>query len=89
MFLPHRGTTFTLATGGEEVALALVAVEPLPTPAGGTERTPFSLEFLGPADPAFAQATFPLKHAELGALELFAVPIARTAEGTRYQAIFT
>lgn len=58
-------------------------------PAGGTDvRRPFSLEFRGPLDPQLGQATYQLVHAELGSLAVFLVPIARDAEGMRYQAIF-
>ena len=52
-------------------------------------RDPFSLVFLGPREPLLAQAIYGLRHAELGLLEIFLVPIARDADGARYEAIFT
>jgi hypothetical protein len=88
-FAPHVGTTFTLYAGDTTVALELVAADAIPTDPADRGRAPFSLEFLGPADPAYAQATMPLTHPGLGTLEIFLVPIARDTAGTRYQAIFT
>ncbi|MCW3013418.1 MAG: hypothetical protein JWO02_510 [Solirubrobacterales bacterium] len=88
-FVPHVGTTFTLHVGETTVPLELVAADAIPGDPADRGRPPFSLEFLGPADPAYAQATVALTHPALGTLEIFLVPIARDAAGTRYQAIFT
>jgi hypothetical protein len=86
-FRPHVGTVFTLDAGDQQVPLTLVVAEALgDQPATG--RHPFSLEFDGPADPAYAQATVPLSHPVLGELLIFLVPLARDAEKTRYQSIF-
>lgn len=52
-------------------------------------RDPFSLLFLGPGEPLLPQATHPLRHPDLGVLEIFLVPISRGADGVRYEAIFT
>lgn len=52
-------------------------------------RDPFSLIFRGPGEPVFPQAIYGLRHANLGLLEIFVVPIAQRADGTRYEAIFT
>lgn len=52
-------------------------------------RAPFSLTFLGPGEPLLPQAIYALRHADLGVLEIFLVPIARGAEGVRYEAIFS
>lgn len=52
-------------------------------------RDPFSLIFLGPDEPLLPQAIYALRHAHLGVLEIFLVPIARDADGVRYEAIFT
>lgn len=53
------------------------------------QRTPFSLVFRAPAEPALSQGIRPLAHDELGELDLFVVPIAREADGMRYQAVFS
>jgi hypothetical protein len=85
-FAPHVGSTFTLPAG---LALELVEVVALPAPPGDAGRPPFSLEFVGPADPLHPQATVELTHDVLASLAIFIVPIGRDATRTRYQAIFT
>jgi hypothetical protein len=55
----------------------------------GTSRAPFSILFHGPADPTLPQAVYRFEHDELGALELFVVPVEPDAAGPRYQAIFS
>jgi hypothetical protein len=53
---------------------------------GGMER--FSLFFTGPADILLPQQSYPLEHEQLGTLDIFLVPVARTEEGLRYEAVF-
>jgi len=52
----------------------------------GMER--FSLFFTGPADVILQQHLYPLAHDAMGELEIFLVPIARTDDGFRYEAVF-
>lgn len=54
-------------------------------PAG---RQPFSLTFEAPAEPALPQRIYRLEHPQLGAMDIFLVPVARTPEGLRYEAVF-
>jgi hypothetical protein len=49
----------------------------------------FSLFFHGPSNPYMPQATYKLKHAQLGDIELFLVPIAKDKDGFEYEAAFT
>ena len=86
-FEPHVGTTFTAEVAPAAVPLVLASVTTLAERPGG--RDPFSLLFRGPAEPLLPQAIQRLEHAELGALEIFIVPLGRDAEQTRYEAIFT
>jgi hypothetical protein len=51
-------------------------------------REPFSIVLRGPAEPILPQRIYRLEHADLGALELFLVPIAQDASVTRYEAVF-
>ena len=51
-------------------------------------RQPFSLIFVGPASPILPQATYRLEHDEMGALELFLVPVGCDEVGAQYQAVF-
>jgi hypothetical protein len=68
--------------------LVLMLDEVSPRAVSGTWES-FSLVFRGPADAPLAQGTYGLEDAELGALELFLVPIGRDARGFRYEAAFT
>ena len=48
----------------------------------------FSLVFRGPLEQPMEQGGYPLSHAEMGAEVLFLVPVAREADGFRYEAVF-
>jgi len=48
----------------------------------------FSILFRGPLETPFPQGSFPLHHEVLGAVVLFLVPVAREADGFRYEAVF-
>ena len=52
----------------------------------GMER--FSLFFTGPADPFLPQLMYSLSHEVMGEFEIFLVPIGKTADGFRYEAVF-
>lgn len=83
-FRPHIGTEFVVdVEGGDPLVLTLEAVETL---GRGHElrAEPFSLAFAGPPDRMAPQGTFTLRHAALGELEIFVVPV----EPGRYQALF-
>ena len=70
----------------EAAAVQPTSGVPVATPGG---RTPFSIVFRGPQEPLLPQSIYPFEHAELGAFEIFIVPIGRDADGVRYEAIFT
>jgi hypothetical protein len=58
-----------------------------------TERKPgsyesFSLIFQGPAGPLLPQRIYTLERPDCGPSELFLVPIARDANGIKYEAVF-
>jgi uncharacterized protein DUF6916 len=52
-------------------------------------RQPFSLVFLGPPEVVQPQAIYRFEHVELGAFEIFIVPIGRSARGVSYEAVFS
>ena len=52
-------------------------------------RVPFSLVFVGPADRGVSQQTCAFSHGELGAFDLFVVPLGPTDEGMRYEAVIS
>lgn len=58
--------------------------------AGGTaSRAQFSLVFRGGPDLPLRQRIYRVEHDELGALDLFLVPIGPDGVGQRYEAVFT
>lgn len=72
--------------GGAPIELAVESVDALPSHRMRAE--PFSLVLRGPPAPLLAQATYRVQHPRHGVLELFLVPIARDAGGTRYEVTF-
>lgn len=89
-FTRHVNTTFSISLGeSRRVELKLVEVvgyESRPDEQQGMER--FSLFFLGPAEPFLPQNTYTMEHEQMGSNPIFIVPIAKTDEGFRYQAVF-
>ena len=68
-----------------EIALELVSVSDLrETP----RQRMYSLLFRGPLETPFQQGSFPLAHDAMGQAILFLVPVAREADGFRYEAVF-
>ncbi len=52
-------------------------------------RRPFSLIFLGPAQPVLPQAIYSFQHPAFDGLEIFIVPLGPRTGQMQYQAIFT
>jgi len=67
------------------IRLDLIEVSPVRS-MGGSEA--FSIVFRGPAGAFLPQASYQFRHDELGAFELFIVPIRQDAHGFYYEAIF-
>lgn len=83
------GETFGATAGdGRQLALTLTSVEELSGSRSGG-RTPFSLEFRDEAQNHVPQQTVRMEHPELGAFDVFIVPLGPAPEGMRYEAIFT
>jgi hypothetical protein len=51
-------------------------------------RTPFSLVFRGPDEPIYPQKSYRFEHEEIGAHDIFIVPVGPDTEGMRYEAVF-
>jgi hypothetical protein len=80
------GTDFAVMDArGEQVVLVLrlAEVNPRPAPAGYEQ---FSALFRAPVSPLLPQATYAIRHATLGEMPLFIVPIASEADGATYEA---
>jgi hypothetical protein len=86
-FAPHVEVEFPVQVGDVQHVLRLTEASPQGA-ADDAGRQPFTLVFSGPAEPLLEQATYPLEHPALGRLDVFLVPMARDATGTRYTAVF-
>jgi hypothetical protein len=90
-FAAHVGDEFHIGTdaGADDSTLRLVEVTPLPSHPNAPRAEPFSLVFSGERGVALRQRTYAIRHPELGAFELFLVPIGPDASGVpRYESIF-
>ena len=93
LFEGRVGEEFVVAAyDGPSVRTELVEATESAEPGGagpeGQPRLQFSLVFRGPLEPVLPQATYNLEHAELGALDVFLVPIGPGHGGMQYQAVF-
>jgi hypothetical protein len=89
-FAGRLGERFSMELdGGVEQDVELIELTRLGDQPTGGSRAPFSIVFRGPAGPVAPQRIYRFRHAELGELELFVVPIGADGEGVRYEAIFT
>jgi hypothetical protein len=88
MFGDKVGDAFVIdEADSPPVELALVEATALPNHAKAP-RVPFSLLFTTQGSAVLPQRTFTLRHAVLGALSIFLVPIGRDEHKVTYQAIF-
>lgn len=87
-FEPLVGSSFTLQLD-DATCLTAQLIEARPGQHPSTEgRAPFSLTLEAPHEPALPQRIYRLAHAQLGSLDLFLVPVARSATGLHYEAVF-
>jgi len=89
-FAEELGSPFQLDWGAAApLRLELVEATELGRASVGMRRSPFSLLFRGPRQPALPQRIYPLEHDRLGRLEIFLVPLGPEGEAMRYEAVFT
>ena len=86
-FKPHIGSQFDLQAAGGTIAMKLSRVDPAGE--SGRKGGAFSLIFAAPRGPWLPQAIYPMRHAALGTMEIFLVPIGPIGEANGYQAVFT
>ena len=88
-FAPCVGEGFDVDMGTGSLALTLAEASPLPGHnLSWLRRAPFSLLFRSGSPIVLPQRTYRLKHARLGSIEVFLVPVARDRSGILYQAIY-
>lgn len=81
--------TFSAGLNGMDVPFVLVEARPLQSPpAPNLARAPFSLLFRNTSPVLFPQQTYVMRHASLGEVGIFLVPVAQEREGFLYQAVF-
>jgi Domain of unknown function (DUF6916) len=82
-FIPRRGESFRIVSDdGSPFEAKLVEVTGIARERSG--RAPFSLVFAGGPSPPLPQRIYRVEHTQLGAMEIFLVPIAVD----RYEAVF-
>lgn len=90
-FSERHGETFrVLCDDGSTLDLELVSVTPglVPPNDARRERVPFSVLFVGPLEPILPQRMYPFEHDELGAFDLFIVPLGPDDGRMQYEAVF-
>jgi len=88
LFRPYVGTVFSIPLPeNREAALRLESVADGAMGSGG--RHEFSLFFTDTSSASLPQGTYMLRHTRVGEMFIFLVPIAKTANGHRYQACFS
>lgn len=75
-----------MAEGSPPLSLELISVTEQSAPNAGFEA--FSLLFNGPTDPPLAQKIYRFTHEQLGAFDLFIVPVSANSGGRQYEAVF-
>ncbi len=83
-FRARSGQPFRVADAALELELQKVTETRYSTP----DHPSFSLIFRGPASPQLEQRTYAFVCADATALDIFIVPVARTAAGVEYEAVF-
>jgi uncharacterized protein DUF6916 len=86
-FTPHRDAVFELNAASGTIPLKLARIDNVGD--SGRAGGAFSLLFVAPRGTALPQSIYPVRHAALGAMEIFLVPIGPFGGGMGYQAIFT
>jgi hypothetical protein len=88
----HLGSVFRAeVSDAETIDLRLTNVaKVMESQAAKLKRNPFSLLFAGPSAPFLEQKIYRLRHPQFGEpLDIFLVPISRTADGFIYEAVFS
>ncbi|MCR8714233.1 DUF6916 family protein [Stenotrophomonas indicatrix] len=89
-FTRHVDQTFSAVINDGEIPFVLVearALTPSQVPPGAG-RAPFSLLFRNTSAFLFPQQIYLMRHADIGEVGIFLVPVAREQAGFLYQAIF-
>ena len=85
-FSRHVDSNFRVQAGnGGAISLKLSKISELQL---SPRQERFSINFLGPSQPALAQGSYDFEHDEMGSFLLFIVPMLAGEEGILYEAVF-
>lgn len=89
-FRPFLNQTFHVRLEGiDPIDLELLSVTERANDADAAHRSPFSLVFLGPVSNQYLlQHIYRLEHEQMGALDIFIVPLGPHAGRMQYEAVF-
>jgi hypothetical protein len=89
-FTPLVGERFRIhATEQRSIDVELVEASALGATTATPRRQPFSLVFRAAGGELVPQRIYRVEHEQMGALDIFLVPIGPDGRGMRYEAIFT
>jgi hypothetical protein len=88
-FVACVGTKFAWVADGVATSFSLVEARRLGDPGSPALPPPFSLVFEASDDRAAEQGNYRLRHAEIGTIDIFLVPIAEGETGLMFEAIFS
>ena len=92
-FQPRIGQTFRIRPRPDtEIAAELIEARSLGEPGRATaskRRIPFTLSFRTTLSPVLPQRIYEVVHDEMGAYDIFLVPVGPDGKGMVYEAIFT
>jgi hypothetical protein len=86
-FEPRLNTLFQMQAPAADATVTLAEVRRLG--AALRDGGAFALVFVAKGGPRLPQGIYPLSHPDIGALEMFLVPIGPFADGFGYEAVFT
>lgn len=88
-YVDQKFSVHTDVNGPVELVLS-EAIEMGAAPQDTQYRRAFSVVFVGPAQPILPQRIYRVEHEDMGALDLFLVPLGPNREGRmRYETVFT
>jgi len=88
LFEPLLGQNFQLLTEATTLELDLVEVTANERLRRENRRAPFALLFRAASGECIPQRIYRIEHTQLGAMEIFIVPVRRDESGCYYEAIF-
>lgn len=88
MFLDHVAKTFRVHCGEEVLDVELTEVDVGEAPSVEGLRQPFTLIFRGPKERILREGLYKVDHEDVGAFELYVIPIITVGDRQDYQVIF-